>query len=234
MIIKWIKEKIDKILGKDVKRLVEGKGEELQYIESNSVDVFQKFTNTLPNEKRNLSKDEKVRQILKVAGCRTEIFKRIKNFENIDIENFRKTLNILTLLNFTKYELNVVLSQNIELLYLDSSIVNNSIEFLNEFLDDKKITKSIIYNNPFVINENIKDTIEYVSEELEKFGFVKDEQIYLLEENSNILSIDKIKLKESLKLIQEYYITKEKAKEKLLYDPIIIGINNLKLLESFD
>ena len=106
-------------------------------------DFFEK----LNKETIELTKEEKIKQILKTAGCNKEIFWRVDNVESVDVDNLRDVLKTLSGTRLTKYELNVILGQNIELLNTSYIFIDTNVQILKEYIKDEIILKNIIYTN---------------------------------------------------------------------------------------
>ncbi len=179
----------------------------------------------------DLTKEEKLKQILKTAGCKKEIFWRVDDLENIDADNLREVLKLLSSIKLTKYELNVVLGQNIELLNTNYIFIDANIQILKEYLKDEIVLKNIIYTNPFVLTNRIETVILNVKDRFDNIGLSQKEQINILDENSNILSLDIEVLNQSINIIKQYYLAD--AKKIILEDPNIIGITDINVLRGY-
>ena len=183
------------------------------------------------NTKNELSKTDKVKKILKSIGCEKEIFLKIEDFENLNIENFKTNLKILTNLDFSKIQLSIILSKNPEIIYMKSDIIENCINILKREINDIEIVKNIIYTNPFVIYENSQ--IRAVINVLEEFNITKENINIILDDNSNILTLSIEKIKQSIDMIKEYFNSEDIFLEEIVSDPIIIGITNPDVLAQY-
>lgn len=227
-------QKIKELFGfNKAKRLTKAKdtNEEIipkQVKKESIIEELQKG-NVNENEK---SKSDKVKEILKTVGCKKEIFLRIQDFENINIQNLREILKILTSLQFSKYDLNVILSQNIDILNCSKDDIKQNIDILNEYIENKEIVKNIIYTNPFVLTDDISKKLENIKQRFNEIGLTSKEIENIMDENSNILTLDTDRLNNSLEVILDYNKTNEKVKEAIIDNPIIIGIIDSKLLEE--
>lgn len=187
----------------------------------------------LNKETVEATKSEKIKEILKAAGCKKEIFLRVDKFENIDTENLRQVLILLTNLNLTKYELNVVLGQNIDLLYIQIDEINHNVNMLRAYLKDENILKNIIYTNPFVLTEDVENKVAIIKNIFSDMGLTLKEQAYILDENSNVLSLGEQLLNESMNFLKQVCKTKTKTKQLLIAEPGVIGITDANTLKQF-
>lgn len=183
------------------------------------------------NTKKELSKNDKVKQILKTIGCEKEIFLKITDFENLDIENFKTNLKLLTNFNFSKLQLSIILGRNPEIIYIQSDIFEKCIHILENEINDIDVVKNIIYTNPFVICDNpqIKEVINL----LEEYNITKENINIILDDNSNILTLGIEKIKQSIEVIKQYFNSENVFLEEIINDPIIIGITNADVLAQY-
>jgi len=221
-------QKIKQIFGfGKIKQLEAPKEQESKDIAKPKNDFFEK----LNKETIELTKEEKIKQILKTAGCNKEIFWRVDNFESVDVDNLREVLKTLSGTRLTKYELNVILGQNIELLNTSYIFIDTNVQILKEYIKEEIILKNIIYTNPFVLTNKIEDRVLNIKEKFDAIGLSQKEQINMLDENSNILSLDIEVLNQSVNIIKEYYLAD--AKKIILEDPNIIGITDINILRGY-
>ncbi len=187
----------------------------------------------LSKETVEANKSEKIKEILKAAGCKKEIFLRVDDFESINTENLRQVLILLTSLNLTKYELNVVLGQNIDLLYIQIDEIKQNINILRAYLKDEDIIKNVIYTNPFVLTESVENKVAIIKNIFSDIGLTLKEQAYILDENSNVLSLGEQLLNESIEFLRQVCKTKTKTKQLLIAEPGVIGITDANTLKQF-
>lgn len=187
-------------------------------LKSSKIDL-----SNLVNNNENKTKDDKIKEILKLTGCQKDVFSKNITFEDVDVENFRQTLKILNSLKFSKFELSKMLSQNNDLLYIESIYVEKCINALVQYFKEVEIVKQVVYMNPYIISKECIENIKVVREVFYDFNIETQDQIYLLEENSNILNLDKHTLVKSLEIIKEYTKNHITFIETIINNPVIIG-----------
>lgn len=178
-----------------------------------------------------LIKEDAIRQILKNVGCQNEIFNKIQSFENIDHNILRKNLFELITLGYSKLELSKIITQNVNILYLDSSTIENVIKLLKEKIKDPEIVKDAIYNNPNILR--IDNNIEVNFEILKKYELNSKTLESVIQENNNTLDLPEDKMVNSLEVLKRIYKTSEKINEVLMLEPILLGIENEEIIKSF-
>lgn len=182
---------------------------------------------------KEVTKTDRVTEFLKFAGCNKEVFLRVDDFEDIDVENLNNILKLLCDMGLNKQEVNVVLGQNIDLLNTPNIAVENNINNLKEYIKDKDILKNIIYTNPYVLTDDIEQKISAVKVIFKYLNISIKEQAFILDENSNILSLDEEILNKSINVIQKYCKTKIKTKQAIQEQPLIVGIIDTNTLKQY-
>ena len=86
-------------MNQDIEKTNETKN---QFNENNKV----KLEELGKNEK---TKSEKVIMLLESIGCDKDVFKRINNFEDVDLQKMKDNLMLFTTLGFTKLEMHMML-----------------------------------------------------------------------------------------------------------------------------
>ncbi len=178
-----------------------------------------------------LIKEDAIRQILKNVGCQNEIFNKIQSFKKIDHNILRKNLFELIALGYSKIELSKIITQNLNILYLDSSIIENIIKLLKEKINDTEVVKDAIYNNPNILR--IDNNIEANLEILKKYEINSKTLESVIQENNNTLDLPEDKMVNSLEILKKIYKTSEKINEVLMLEPILLGIENEEIIKSF-
>lgn len=234
--IEWIKEKINKIFNKDNKKMlneanIETNIDENIVVKENKLNLDELVVKQ--EEKIEISKDQKIREILNLAGCSFEIFEKIENFQDIDEENLRLNLKDISNYNFSKLELSKILSQNEQLLYMRNEIVKNSFMELEKYIEDKQKIHEIVYLNPFVISENISNMLNEKKDIFEKYNISVEKQKNIISENPSVLNIIKEKLENSLNIIKSIFNDEKEFIDFIEYEPVVIGCENIELIKSY-
>ena len=194
---------------------------------------LKKYNEYKPSNLHELNEKEKLQEIFKLIGCDSKSIKKLLEIENIDINRLRKNLYILNNFKFSNIELSIVITQNKRLISMESGELQEKINTLNSYFLDKEIVKDLIYNDSNILNENIKELLEEKEYIFENFDIPLKSYATILSENANILYLGAERLMNSLNLIKDYCMTRESFIETIITDPIVIGIEDRKLLEEY-
>lgn len=197
------------------------------------IEVLQKDVIS-PGNNTNITKSDKIREMLKSIGCKKEVFIRVEDFECIDLDNLVKVIDELNKFKFSKHQFNVIFGQNINILTTKCSVIEKNIRDLLEYINNLEAIKNIIYTNPYLLTTAVKNRIINVKEIFGKLGFSLEEQEIILEENSNILTLNKNTLKKSVDVIVEYCESIEHCRQYILENPIVIGITDIEILKNYE
>lgn len=232
-ILEFIKNIFTKIFRKDNKKLLESaKKEKIQ--PNNIQESKEKFSSELKQKNENMSKSERIALILTTAGCDENINNIVDNLEDIDVNQMKNNLMLLSKLKFTKLEMNMILEDDIELIYANTNILKEKIVKLNNFLgNDARDVKNLIVNNPYILTDSDILSLEDINKILTDARFSKNEQKYILSENYNIFNLNKERLEKSIKLLNIYFQSSEDFKNKILENPYLIGISDKKVLDEY-
>ncbi len=227
-----ILQMIRRIFKKKVKMLeaasiTQKNNNDVQY-ENNSLKNIKVNTNS----EKEITIEEKVVQFFSDIGCSEATIDCIVNSGNIDINNLRKNINVLTNFKYTKLQLSTIIGTNIEILYIDNNKLQKYIESLKRCFNDDEIVKNIIYRNSSLINENIDSQINQTKAVLDKFEIPIEYQKEILDENINILSLNPNQLSDSLRLIKNLFKNQKMFFTQIVNNPQIIGVNNLSVIEK--
>lgn len=182
---------------------------------------------------QDVQKKDKVLKILELLNCSDENLLKNINSDDLDINNFRENLKILTSFPVSKLEIAILISSNPNILYLNNSIIKNSIFALKRWINDDFIVKNIIFNNPFVLNEDIEKNLENTYSILEKYNITNKLIKYILDENPNIINMDKKRLENSLKSIMNMFNSNQDYIDEIIGNSNIIGVVDLNFLEKY-
>lgn len=180
-----------------------------------------------------LPKEEKISQILQEIGCSKGTIESIKHIKNIDINNLRKNLQLLTEYKFTKLQLSCVIGGNWGLLYMDNDKLKESLKLLQNYIKDKSTEKEIIYRDSLLINEATEKQINKVKNVFDYFEIPFETQKEILRENAKIFELAEDRMKYSLALIKNYLKTQESFISEITIEPMIIGIDKLDLIRQY-
>lgn len=183
----------------------------------------------VPQEKKIKTKEESIREILIKIGCEKEIFEKI-DIKKIEVENFRKNINILLKYKYTKLEFSKIITQNSEILYIENMIILEKTNELENILKEEKTIKEIIYNNPYILTQeiNIKDIIKI----FEKYEIDTEKQLYIFKQNSSLFDLSVEKVERSLKNISEVITNKVEFIKTLISEPILVGIEDKEIISN--
>ena len=202
------------------------KAQENKYISDN----FKFIPQNVPKQLNNI---QKLKEIFKLIGCNKKSIDNLIKIDNVDIQNLRKNLYLLNDFNFSNIQLSIIITQNKNLITMKNEELKDKIDTLRNYFIDEGIVKNLIYNNSNIFNKNIEEIIEEKKNIFDTFGISFKSLTSILIENSNVLNIDKNRLINSLHIIRDFCITKENFMEMIKTDPIVIGIQNKKLLEEY-
>lgn len=188
----------------------------------------------LKEDDTNISKSDRIKEILKSVGCKKEVFIRVDDFDSIDLDNLTKVISELNKFKLSKHQFNVVFGQNINILKTRHSVIERNIGDLIDYINNPKVVKNIIYTNPYILTTTLKNKINTIKEIFNEIGFSYEEQMVILDENSNVLSLNNSVLKKSIDVVYEYCKSKEHAKEIMLENPIVIGITDINVLKNYE
>lgn len=183
----------------------------------------------VPQEKKIKTKEESIREILIKVGCEKEIFEKI-DINKIEVENFRKNINVLLKYKYTKLEFSKIITQNSEILYIENMRILERINELENILKEVKTIKEIIYNNPYILTQkmNIKDVIKIFDE----YEIDTEKQLYIFKQNSLLFDLSVEKIERSLKNISEIITDKVEFIKTLISEPILVGIEDKEIINN--
>lgn len=177
-----------------------------------------------------VSKSQEISDILRILGVDRETILKVLQKQNIDKENMKKNLKVFSDLGFSKLQISLIISSNIDIVTMSNTIIINAINDLKEYIKDKEDVFDIVYSNPFVISETLKEKIQHIKEIFEKIEIDEKTQRFILVENTNIFSLEYERFEKSLMIIKEFY--GENFIEKIKDNPLIIGIIEKNVLMS--
>lgn len=236
-----IKNWMCKITNKKVKLLVEGnpclfeKNKRDNFInpteKRNKVNNYYNSTennNEINNLENDYTKTEFIKNILKTIGCEKEIFEKIADFSDVDVEILKNNIGLLSKYKFTKLELSKIITENTELLYVDNKTLEKNINQLREIFEDSEV-KHCIYTCPYCLSNSIEDTMNVLLE----YKISLEIQKYILLENPMILEIEKESLIEQLEFIKSTCMDFEEFIVKVMYMNMLLGTNQLDLITTY-
>lgn len=230
-IIEKIKEIIARIFSPKLKMIEEHKEEKIDIVTNceNEKIINYKKEIIIPQEKKIKTKEESISEILIKIGCENEIFNKIE-IDKIETENFRKNINLLLEYKYGKLEFSKILTQNNEILYISNEEIDKNIKELNEIINDSKIVKEMIYNNPYILTQeiNLKEIVKIFDE----YGIDVEKQLYIFSKNSLLFDLNIVKIEKSLKNISEILTNKIEFIKALISEPILIGIEDKEIINN--
>lgn len=230
-IIEKIKEIIARIFKPNLKMIEAHKeyNEDIDFSNEKIEEINYRKEIIVPQEKKIKTKEESIREILIKIGCENEIFEKI-DISKIEVENFRKNINILLKYKYTKLEFSKIITQNSEILYIENMIILEKINELENVLKEEKIIKEIIYNNPYILTQeiNIKDIIKI----FEKYEIDTKKQFYIFKQNTSLFDLSVEKIERSLKNISEVITNKVEFIKTLISEPILVGIEDKEIINN--
>ena len=230
-IIEKIKEIIARIFKPNLKMIEAHKeyNEDIDFSNKKIEEINYRKEIIVPQEKKIKAKEESIREILIKIGCENEIFEKI-DISKIEVENFRKNINILLKYKYTKLEFSKIITQNSEILYIENMIILEKINELENVLKEEKIIKEIIYNNPYILTQeiNIKDIIKI----FEKYEIDTEKQLYIFKQNTSLFDLSVEKIERSLKNISEVITNKVEFIKTLISEPILVGIEDKEIINN--
>lgn len=230
-IIEKIKEIIARIFKPNLKMIEAHKeyNEDIDFSNKKIEEINYRKEIIVPQEKKIKTKEESIREILIKIGCENEIFEKI-DISKIEVENFRKNINILLKYKYTKLEFSKIITQNSEILYIENMIILEKINELENVLKEEKIIKEIIYNNPYILTQeiNIKDIIKI----FEKYEIDTEKQLYIFKQNTSLFDLSGEKIERSLKNISEVITNKVEFIKTLISEPILVGIEDKEIINN--
>ena len=230
-IIEKIKEIIARIFKPNLKMIEAHKeyNEDIDFSNKKIEEINYRKEIIVPQEKKIKTKEESIREILIKIGCENEIFEKI-DISKIEVENFRKNINILLKYKYTKLEFSKIITQNSEILYIENMIILEKINELENVLKEEKIIKEIIYNNPYILTQemNIKDIIKI----FEKYEIDTEKQFYIFKQNTSLFDLSVEKIERSLKNISEVIKNKVEFIKTLISEPILVGIEDKEIINN--
>lgn len=230
-IIEKIKEIIARIFKPNLKMIEAHKeyNEDIDFSNKKIEEINYRKEIIVPQEKKIKTKEESIREILIKIGCENEIFEKI-DISKIEVENFRKNINILLKYKYTKLEFSKIITQNSEILYIENMIILEKINELENVLKEEKIIKEIIYNNPYILTQeiNIKDIIKI----FEKYEIDTKKQFYIFKQNTSLFDLSVEKIERSLKNISEVITNKVEFIKTLISEPILVGIEDKEIINN--
>lgn len=230
-IIEKIKEIIARIFKPNLKMIEAHKeyNEDIDFSNEKIEEINYRKEIIVPQEKKIKTKEESIREILIKIGCENEIFEKI-DISKIEVENFRKNINILLKYKYTKLEFSKIITQNSEILYIENMIILEKINELENVLKEEKIIKEIIYNNPYILTQemNIKDIIKI----FEKYEIDTEKQLYIFKQNTSLFDLSVEKIERSLKNISEVITNKVEFIKTLISEPILVGIEDKEIINN--
>lgn len=230
-IIEKIKEIIARIFKPNLKMIEAHKeyNEDIDFSNKKIEEINYRKEIIVPQEKKIKTKEESIREILIKIGCENEIFEKI-DISKIEVENFRKNINILLKYKYTKLEFSKIITQNSEILYIENMIILEKINELENILKEEKTIKEIIYNNPYILTQeiNIKDIIKI----FEKYEIDTEKQLYIFKQNTSLFDLSGEKIERSLKNISEVITNKVEFIKTLISEPILVGIEDKEIINN--
>lgn len=230
-IIEKIKEIIARIFKPNLKMIEAHKeyNEDIDFSNKKIEEINYRKEIIVPQEKKIKTKEESIREILIKIGCENEIFEKI-DISKIEVENFRKNINILLKYKYTKLEFSKIITQNSEILYIENMIISEKINELENILKEEKTIKEIIYNNPYILTQeiNIKDIIKI----FEKYEIDTEKQLYIFKQNTSLFDLSGEKIERSLKNISEVITNKVEFIKTLISEPILVGIEDKEIINN--
>ena len=200
---------------------------------NNEIDKINMYELYELGQNHDFQKKEKVLKILELLNCSDENLLKNINSDDLDINNFRENLKLLTSFPVSKLEIAILISSNPNILYLNNSVIKNSILVLKKWINDDNIVKNIIFNNPFVLNDDIEKNLENTYSIMEKYNIKNELVKYILDENPNIINMDKKRLEDSLKGIMNMFNSNQDYIDEILGNSNIIGVVDLNFLEKY-
>lgn len=182
--------------------------------------------------RENVNKSQDIIDVLRIIGCKKDVISAVSRFTEFEKENLKKVINTLKGLDYSKLQISVILSSNIDILRIDNNILADVIKKLNEYLKNKESISNIIYSNPFILTQNLSGKIEDIKNTFVKLGLDFESQRYILEENPNIFLLKHDRFMESLIAIMECTENNDEFLQEILSDPLIIGIVDKEVLTT--
>ena len=215
-----------------IKKLQEPKvpNKVLQTIDKNETDNLnhvRKIQNT------ELNKEQKLGLILKTIGCEQLSINKILESENIDIDNLRRNIQTLNTFKYSNIELSLILTNNIDVLTMQNEKLNKIINIFMDYYNNTDIIKELIYVNSKILSEEALKKFFKTKEIFYDYGISIIDDYDILIENTNVLFMNEIKLKESLKILKAYTKTIDKLKSLIRMEPLVVGITSTNLLSEY-
>lgn len=237
MFFQKIKNMILRVIrGSNVKKLDESANKDFSDLtdkiehDFNNSNNKKEFDSPNINNAATYDKYKKIEDVLKMVGCKNEIFLKMQDFDKIDVENLRENFKILSSYKFSKKEISNILTQNVVLLYISNEILKKNCYELNSYFKDISFTKKIIYKNPKLLQHPI-----YVKEILEVFYEEKlsDELIrYVIEENIEVLFLKQDTIRQSFSKIKEYLGNGQSVETFIMMKPRMLTVRDKSIIEK--
>jgi len=176
---------------------------------------------------------QNLEMIFKLIGCEKTTIDRIIEREHIDIQNFRKNISLLSKLKCSSIELSFIIANNIDVVTISNKELNTIMSVLIKYFKNTDILKNVVYANSRILSLKGIEQLEKIKKIFLEYGVFLDEDYNLLIENSNILIMDLVRLKDSLTIIKEYTKDEAKFKHLIRMEPSVIGVKNLDLLLEY-
>ena len=192
-----------------------------------------KIENSVNPPKKNQSREDKVKELLKNIGCTDDTINSIDRINDIDINNLKSNIMTLTQLGITKLQLANIIGFNWATLYMKNEDLKNSIKCIRDFLKDTNSAKNMIVRNSNIISKDTGARLNNTKEILDKYNIPYDNQIQILEENPIVIFLSEQQLKNSLDLIRSCVENDEQLIREITIQPIIVGFNQIGLIRSY-